>query len=38
MKLWEFSLLIKRWQKSNDPENKVAALEAALKLEPQLRA
>ena len=34
----EFSRLIERWQKSNDPEDKITALEAALKLEPKLKA
>lgn len=34
----EFTRQIERWQKSDDPEEEIAALEAALKLEPQLKA
>ena len=33
----EFIRLIDHWQKSNDPEEAIAALEAALKLEPEMR-
>ena|SRR5215471_13590285 len=34
----EFTRRIERWQKSNDPDEEIAALEAALRLESQLRA
>jgi len=34
----EFSRLIERWRKSNDSEDKITALETALKVEPQLKA
>ena len=33
----ELSRLIERWQKTDDPEAQIAALEAALRLEPQIR-
>ena len=33
----ELSRLIERWQKTDDPEEQIAALEAALRLEPQIR-
>jgi tetratricopeptide (TPR) repeat protein len=33
----ELSRLIERWQKTDDPEVAIAALEAALRLEPQIR-
>jgi len=34
----EFTRQIERWQKSDDPEEEIDALEAALKLEPQVKA
>jgi len=34
----EFTRQIERWQKSDDPEEEIGALEAALRLEPQVKA
>jgi len=35
-KAGELSRLIEQWQKTDDPEAQIAALEAALRLEPQI--